>query len=359
MSANFFLKSISFKNYRGLKKLNIPSFRRINVIGGFNGAGKSTLLEGIFFLYDRRGPVALTRPYVWRQIAFGGRGSLDQYFSGLDLESAISIDATTSNGRLAISMAYGPTPTGVTVQIPNSSMRSGSDRQQAGGGEIGLNIQAKIDGQPDDAAFALPLPDGIAVTAHQVGRSRIPPATLLTPQTRNAAQENAERFSVIVKDRRLPELLKVLSVVNQNIRGIQLLQEGGGPVLNAELVDGMLRPIPMLGDGLQTLLSIALAIMTSSGGAVLLDEFDAAIHYSVLAETWANIAGLANQYNCQIFAVTHSLECIRAALEGVKKGSRIEDFLYLRLEKDDFGVSSVPFDGGELGESLDSDWEIR
>lgn len=359
MSANFFLKSIAFANYRGLRSLDVKAFRRINVIGGFNGVGKSTLLEAIFFLFDRRGPAALTRPYMWRKVGMAGRASLDQYFSDQDHNKAISITAGTSVGRLVISMAFEPTPPGVTVQVPSGPMGKLGDLQQSVSSEIGLNVQSAVDGQPDDAFFVLPTSDGFTINPYRRGRSKIPQAVIVTPQTRNSPQEDAERFSVVVKDRRLAELLQILSIINPQVNGIQLLQEGNIATLHAQFQDGTLHPFPMLGDGLQTLLSIALAIMTSSGGAVLLDEFDSAIHYSVLADTWSRITTLANRYNCQIFAVTHSLECIKAALEGVTKGSRVEDFMYLRLERSESGIASVPFDGQELKESLNADWEIR
>lgn len=359
MSSNYFLKSISFKNYRGLHGLNIPTFRRINLIGGFNGTGKSSLLEAIFFLADRRGPVSLTRPFMWRGLGMNGKGSLDQYFSGLDHTKNIEISAGTLDGLLNISMFFGVAPQGVTVQVPGVVNSANFERQQSMNSDIGLNIEMTLNGKPDDAQFSIPMPDGIAFTPYRVGNSKMPPAAFLSPSTRNSAQDNAARYSAIVKANRLSELLKAISIIRPNISGIQLLQEGGQPVLYAQFDDGKIYPFSMLGDGVQTLLSIAMAIMNTTGGLVLLDEFDSAIHYSVLSETWSKIASLANNYNCQIFVVTHSRECINAALEGISKGSRVEDFQYSRLERDDSGISAVTYSGDEVRESLNADWEIR
>lgn len=359
MSTNFFLKSITFSNYRGLKDLHIPAFRRINLIGGFNGVGKSTLLEGIFFLFDRRAPISLIRPYAWRQVGMAGKSVLEQYFSDQNNKEEISISAKTSAGNLVTKMTFGPIPTGVSVNVPTEGKQGSGDLQQSLGSITGLNVETSIDGIKDDAFFALPTLEGVSVNSYRLGTSNIPPAIILTPQTRNSPLENATRFSTIYKERRQLELLQILSSVNPEIKTLQLLQEGNTSTLYAEFHDGTLYPFPMLGDGLQTLLAITLAIMTSTGGAVLLDEFDSAIHYSILTDVWAKIANLANKYNCQIFAVTHSLECIKSALKGVQSGSRLEDFFYLRLERRDHKISSTPYDGKELKDSLSAEWEIR
>lgn len=359
MSSNYFLKSIKFNNYRGLHGLNIPTFRRINLIGGYNGTGKSSLLEAIFFLADRRGPISLTRPFMWRGLGMNGKDSLDQYFSELDHDKTINISAGTLEGLLDVSMSFGMAPKGVTVKVPGGAGPANHESQQSVSSDIGLNIDVTLNGKPDDGQFSIPMLDGIAFTPYRIGKSKIPPAALLSPSTRNSAQDNANRYSAIVKSNRIPELLKAISIIRPNVSGIQLLQEGGNPVLYAQFLDGKLYPFSMLGDGVQTLFSIVMAIMNTAGGLVLLDEFDSAIHYSVLADTWSKIAALANNYNCQVFVVTHSRECIKAALEGVSKGSTVKDFQYCRLERFDSELSAVTYTGDEVSESLRADWEIR
>lgn len=359
MSANFYLKSISFSNYRGLHGLTIPSFRRINLIGGFNGTGKSSLLEAIFFLADRRGPIALTRPYAWRKIALAGKGTISNYFADLDRSQTITINAGTASGKIALSMTYGEAPSEVSIRVPASSKLGGKDINQSMSAEFGLRVEASCDGQQEDAFFAVPMPDGLAVNVYRMGRSKIPSAAVVTPSTRNAPQEDAERFSAVVKDNKLADLLETLRVINPRLIGIQLLHENGSPILHAQFDSGTLHPIAMLGDGVQTLLSIALAIICSGGGMVLLDEFDSSIHYTALPETWSKIALLANKYNCQVFAVTHSRECIQAALNGLEQVSRSQDLQYTRLERQSSGLTSVIYTAEELRDSINADWEIR
>ena len=58
---------------------------------------------------------------------------------------------------------------------------------------------------------------------------------------------------------------------------------------------------------------LVLAVSDASNGIVLLDEIENGFHYSVLPNVWRLIESAANQFNTQVFATTHSIECVRAA----------------------------------------------
>ncbi len=51
-----------------------------------------------------------------------------------------------------------------------------------------------------------------------------------------------------------------------------------------------LLPIPMVGEGMNRLLSIAVAIANTEHGVVLIDEIENGLHYSVMTKVWAAIA---------------------------------------------------------------------
>lgn len=44
---------------------------------------------------------------------------------------------------------------------------------------------------------------------------------------------------------------------------------------------------------------------------MLVDEIDTGLHYSVMSEMWELVVKTAIKSNIQIFATTHSLDCIR------------------------------------------------
>jgi AAA15 family ATPase/GTPase len=74
------------------------------------------------------------------------------------------------------------------------------------------------------------------------------------------------------------------------------------------------RPIPLnsMGDGVMRILQLVLGIFPASGGILLIDEFENGLHFSLQEHLWKSIFKLAKELNIQIFATTHSWDCIEA-----------------------------------------------
>lgn len=57
---------------------------------------------------------------------------------------------------------------------------------------------------------------------------------------------------------------------------------------------------------------MALALATTKGGVLLIDEVDTGLHYSILGDVWLLIVEAAKRLNIQVFLTTHSYDCVRA-----------------------------------------------
>ena len=66
------------------------------------------------------------------------------------------------------------------------------------------------------------------------------------------------------------------------------------------------------GDGVRHLISIVTSLYATENGYLFIDEIDNGIHYSMQDELWKNILILSNKLNVQVFATTHSKECIES-----------------------------------------------
>ena len=73
-------------------------------------------------------------------------------------------------------------------------------------------------------------------------------------------------------------------------------------------------PIPLssLGDGISRYISILSAIWANKDGFLFIDEIENGIHYSNHQKLWQLIFQASQEANCQIFATTHSKECIQS-----------------------------------------------
>ncbi|MFQ6120357.1 MAG: ATP/GTP-binding protein [Methanosarcinales archaeon] len=108
------------------------------------------------------------------------------------------------------------------------------------------------------------------------------------------------------------------------------------------------------------LLSIILAISDTQNGIVLIDEIENGFHPSSQEILWNAIFKSAKEFNVQIFATTHSMECVEAFSSSYSKISQNNDDIRLyRIERKDDDFRAVSYDHRTLEASLESEWEVR
>jgi AAA15 family ATPase/GTPase len=71
-------------------------------------------------------------------------------------------------------------------------------------------------------------------------------------------------------------------------------------------------PLRSSGDGINRVLTIILGMVNCDNGYFLLDEFENGLHYTVQEKLWKIIFELAEKLDVQVFATTHSNDCIAA-----------------------------------------------
>lgn len=77
-----------------------------------------------------------------------------------------------------------------------------------------------------------------------------------------------------------------------------------------------------MGDGINRILTVILALVNCKGGVFLLDEFETGLHYTVQTQLWRVIFMLSEKLNVQVFATSHSHDCINSFI-AVNRGGQI------------------------------------
>jgi hypothetical protein len=170
--------------------------------------------------------------------------------------------------------------------------------------------------------------------------------------------EDAERFSKIEAVGRQKEVLTTLQLLEPRLRRLAVLVKGGAPMIYGEVNLGELMPLPLMGEGVVRLLSVLLAIVNAPGGTVLIDEIENGLHHSVMLKVWQAIAEAARRSETQIFATTHSWECIRAAHEAFTI-SGTYDFRLHRLDRLDGKIKAITYDQEALAAAIKAELEVR
>lgn len=102
-----------------------------------------------------------------------------------------------------------------------------------------------------------------------------------------------------------------------------------------------------MGDGINRILSIILALVNSDNGYLLIDEFENGLHYSIQAKVWQIIFELAQELNVQVFATTHSNDSVEAFAKTLENNPNFEGSLY-RLEKKSENIKAHNFSKEEI-----------
>jgi len=296
---------------------------------------------------------ALNHAIQLRKLALNGEELIDRQFHKTELEEKIYITAKMQE-KQNISIEMKRTTSNFPIQLPKNSNQIPNINITEG---KGLLLQAKINNILTDEIFYTPATSGYLINPGHQSNITIPPGAMVTPMT-TSPNDDASRFSMVKKNKNTSDLLNILKILNEKIVDIELLFAANSPILNARLEDDSIIPIALLGNGLQTILSITMVIITTPNGVVLLDEFESAIHYSKLADIWKSIAYIAKKYNTQIFAATHSLENIKYCANAMNE-INFEDFQFIRLQLKKDSHIVVQYNANELNDAFFSKMEIR
>lgn len=376
------IDSINIKNYRNLKEINLSSLRRINLITGKNNTGKSTLLEAIA-IYANKGDLG----FIYQLLANRGEDfrsseanknslesnvkALSSLFTnrvfGFDKSNVISIGDTENtlfeeNKSTEKSISLRFVNYFDEMQKDNQGTFSGRRRviiendieKLLGNYKIGLEIKA------NSSSYILPLDED---KPYRLGfKYLVNTERIEFIRTRNIDRNvNGRLWDNITLTEKEIYVIEALKIIEPNTEGIAFKEESPRE-RNAYIKlsnNDIVVPLRSMGDGINRILTIILALVNSDGGYLLIDEFENGLHHTVQVKLWEIIFKLSQLLKIQVFVSTHSEDCIMGfenilnSLENSKEGKLI------RLENDNGVIKQVEFDAKELKIANDNDIEIR
>src|SRR5262249_45531218 len=173
-----------------------------------------------------------------------------------------------------------------------------------------------------------------------------------------SATTDVDFFGKLESAKRQEDILPALQIVEPRLQRLSLIPFAGQLVIHGDIGHSRLMPIPFMGEGLRRLLSLVLAMANTPGGIVLIDEVENGLHYSVLEKVWQAVAGAAQQFGVQLFATTHSWECIRSAHEALA-ASEVDDLRLHRLDRFNGEITAVTYDRAMRETALRAGLEMR
>jgi hypothetical protein len=355
------------QNFRGFEDLEVTGLKAVNLIAGGNNVGKTSLLEALFLHLGCFNPslvLAVADLRGMDQWKREGGGAVDPPWRWLfrDADESFSITLSGSgepNVTRVVEIATlqsggsGTNGRSLTEQILRGVAASSTAKSKRAG------FVYRYSDSTSSGQFDAHLESGVL----KMTPSEMPPPPLdgiyLTARWKPDFAQDAELFGELAVVSRSAELIEVLRVLEPRLKDLSTVSVAGSPMLHADIGLGRLLPIAFLGDGVLRATRYVLNILHSANGVVLIDEIENGLHHSVLRSVWEALGKAAAMANVQVFATTHSRECLVAAHEAFSSGFEY-DFSLQRLQRDrDGAVQAVAYDKETLEASLQAGFEVR
>lgn len=158
------------------------------------------------------------------------------------------------------------------------------------------------------------------------------------------------------------KLLESLSYIIQNIKNIEVSASysHNAILLISEKNKNRLSPLATYGDGTVKLFRILLSLFSNDNyNRLMIDEVDAGVHFSRLKDFIKSLLLVASQQGKQIFATTHSKECIEYFKEALKETGLEKEGRIIRLAETKSGIKAYTMEFDEFENALMAESEIR
>ncbi|PXY41726.1 hypothetical protein DMB65_07215 [Flavobacterium cheongpyeongense] len=164
-------------------------------------------------------------------------------------------------------------------------------------------------------------------------------------------QESRSVYETLKTKREKQILIDVLKVVNPNIVDIEL-RENFEDLKSVFLISfedkDEFVPLNFLGDGFKRIFYIVLKALSLKGKRILIDEIEIGIHYSKMKDFWVNIMKVCKELDVQLFATTHSSECIEDYVKAAKEVNEKDIRLIKLKENKDKTIKAICFPYNEF-----------
>ena len=350
------IESVKIQNFRCFSELEVHGLKPINIIVGENASGKSAFLEAIFLASGANVQVPFNFR-VWRQ--FGGatiaiqadassyQELWDDLFYAFDQSRTIWIEAIgTSADSRSLRIWYGDDSNQILPfgkqSIPPSFVPQINFKWQGGDREA-VVVRPKLTAE------------GLKIEGASFEHF---PAMMFGPHINQTQNENVKLFSSLSKSGRIDPVLDALRSEFPFLRALSVEYTSSTPAVFAE-IEGQKRklPIGLISDGVNKLLSILLAIASYPNGTLLIDQIEDGFYFKKLSSTWKVIHKFAKDNEIQIFATTHSQECLSALLPVLEANE--EDFALLRATHSEGSTRFSVISGRRFGSALSQEFELR
>jgi len=364
------LESLYIKNFRLFKELTVERLGRVNLIVGKNNSGKTGLLEALLIYASNASPYLL-------------KALISERSENWDIETRNHVLPDDNPLRHLFYERHFPQPPDAGIEIgslnqPNNRIHLRTRYYQIVEHEAGARRRIPID-EPHSSDLV----DVLKALEFQENRDSKPirlfdlsSVDSFTPNRAKMAVEwvSTDRHKDSKRVAELWDNITLTDLKEEVVASLQIIEPSlidlGLTIGNdkkrfviARFKDSSMRiSLDSLGEGMSRLFYLTLALVNSSNGFLLIDEFENGLHYTVQPKVWNLIFRLAKALNVQVFATTHSWDGVTAFQQAAQENDK--DAMLFRLgrsvlKSDNRKVIAIVYDKDKLQVVTQAEMEVR
>lgn len=372
------IDSIDIRGFRGFTELAIPTFGKVNLVTGKNNAGKSSLLEAVRILVARGALDTFNSILSYREeinelvdpereLLGADFGPYRNLFTGFpDFSKGPSRFSFQAEGRLSAGSSS------LSVTTAWAMRRVDTERASFSYEAAPPDLFGDLEGMPalevisGEQRRLVPIQRArrrsMGLSAFRDTTAEAIRCIYLDPfSSRSTGQMGALWDGIALTDAE-QEVVKALQLISPDIEGVSMIGSGESGLRSRTAIVRSRRfdsPVPLrtFGDGVNRLFGIIISLCSAKKGVLLIDEIENGLHHSVQVSVWKSIFRLAADLNVQVFATSHSQDCVHAFQEAATDSP--QDGVLIRLTRQGDAVIPTVFKEKELEIAARNDIEVR
>ena len=332
------LEQLSIQGFRCFSSFQIAGLRRLNLVSGRNSTGKSSLLEAIqFFLQP--GLESLTDILDWRdqlpdaeQSASWDVEAIRPLFFQTGDQPRLDLHIFDASRSLRARVAHHVrNEKGQWLETPDPSVGLGKWVLRFELNQESPTFFLPLDGSEEIGNASRRLSAASQAFLRFADRSQPPVAHARANSFTSDAL--SEMIEFLLGTEGIEDVYSVIRWVIPDAKHI--FTKGLGASRSIYIQSPRFatpQPLAAFGDGATRLVGLCLSAILAKGGYCLIDEIENGIHFSLFRELWPLLNRLSRELDVQIFATTHSKDCLDAFEEATAQPDF--DAAYYRLERD-------------------------
>lgn len=374
------IRDLRIKGYRCFEDFSMDGLTRVNLLVGNNNSGKTSFLEAVYLLVNQPSFSSKNLGKVIKEI-FENRNEFSQHLESYEGESTY-VRKNYFIDRLFYEYGHNTVDkSSISSQYDhNVSIDIGNDIP-FGGDYIYLwysndRYMLKMDEEKKrvlEIFFEFNAQGLISESARKLDESLsenyIEQKTFFHGEIQSSLflsnyQINLEKVSSLWDEIELTPkediIIEALRIILPTVERIGFSVSEGFNNIRLKVKDHP-KPIPLssMGYGMNRILMLAMALVSTEKGVLLVDEIETGLHYEAQLDMWRLVLKTAQDLNVQVFATTHSWDCIAAFKEALQELEDQSVAKLFRLDSKYGKLRAVEYDAEEIRIAVNQGVEVR